>query len=105
MPAIIFKKKLYHQIHPLRLGTDIAVTPISLYFMWQHAILPALLVAFVPPVIVSLGMMKWTPDLEPLKNSSLGKYIKVYMTPWIEAIRFLTLVPMAYGAWVRMVGL
>lgn len=38
------EKKLYHQIHPAKLGTDIGVTPISLYFLWVHALWPAVLV-------------------------------------------------------------
>jgi hypothetical protein len=37
--------------------------------------------------------------LEVLKASKLGRYVKQYMTPTIEVIRLLTLVPMAYGAW------
>lgn len=93
------EKKLYHQIHPLKLATDICVTPLSLYFVWAHRVLPAVLVGFVPPLVVSLAMLKWTPDLEKLKRSSFGRYIKKYMTQFIELTRLLTLVPMAYGAW------
>jgi hypothetical protein len=93
------EKKLYHQIHPLKLATDIGVTPIALYFVWEHRVLPALLVGFVPPLVVSLAMLKWTPDLEKLKRSAFGSYIKKHMSPIIELIRLLTLVPMAYGAW------
>jgi hypothetical protein len=98
------EKKLYHQIHPLKLATDIGVTPIFLYFLWRHEIVPALLVGFVPPIVVSAVMMKWTPDLEWIKNSALGQYLKRYMTPTNEVIRFLTLIPMAYGAWVHQIG-
>ena len=93
------EKKLYHQIHPLKLATDIGVTPISLYFVWMHRVLPAVLVGFVPPLAVSLIMLRWTPDLEKLKRSALGHYIENYMTPFVELTRLLTLVPMAYGAW------
>jgi len=93
------EKKLYHQIHPLKLVTDIGVTPLALYFVWEHRVLPALLVGFVPPLVVSLAMLKWTPDLETLKRSAFGRYIKKYMTPFIEMTRLLTLVPMTYGAW------
>ena len=92
------EKKLYHQIHPAKLATDIGVTPLALYFFWEHRVLPGLLVGFAPPLMVSLAMLKWTPDLEKLKRSALGRYIKKYMTPFIESIRLLTLVPMAYGA-------
>jgi hypothetical protein len=91
--------KLYHQIHPVKLATDIGVTPPALYYLWEHRVLPAALIAFIPPILVSLAMLKWTPDLERLKGSALGRYIGRYMTPPIEALRFLTLAPMAYGAW------
>jgi hypothetical protein len=55
----------------------------------------------VPPILVSAAMMIWPPDLEKLKNPALGNYISKYMTPAIEAIRLLTLVPMAWGAWTH----
>jgi hypothetical protein len=93
------EKVLYHQLHPLKLATDISVTPLFLYYLWEHHVAPALLIGFVPPVAVSLAMLKWTPDLEKLKQSSFGHYIERYMTPFIQMIRFLTLVLMAYGAW------
>jgi hypothetical protein len=95
------EKKLYHQIHPFKLATDIGVTPIFLFFLWKHRIAPAIVVGFVPPILVSAAMMIWPPDLEKLKNSALGNYISKYMTPTIEAIRLLTLVPMAWGAWIH----
>ncbi len=98
------EKKLYHQIHPLKLATDIGATLPFLYFLWEHKLLLALLVGFVPPILVSAAMMKWTPDLETIKHSRFGHYIQRYMTPGIEALRFLTLVPMAYGAWVHQPG-
>ena len=93
------EKVLYHQIHPLKLATDIGVTPLALYYLWRHRILASVLIGFVPPILVSLVLLKWTPDLEKLKRSNVGRYLGRYMTPAIEAIRLLTLAPMAYGAW------
>lgn len=98
-------KRLYHQIHPLKLATDIGVTPIFLSLLWRHQIARALLVGFAPPVVVSAAMMIWPPDLERLRNSSLGKYVSKCMTPTIEAVRLLTLVPMAWGAWTHRLQL
>ena len=69
---------------------DIGVTPIALYYLWQHRILASVLVGLVPPILVSLGLLKWTPDLEKLKWSNVGRYVGRYMTPAIEAIRLLT---------------
>lgn len=99
------EKLLYHQIHPLKLATDITVTPIALYLLWQHRIAPAIVVGFVPPIVVSTWMMIWHPDLEGMKNSALGKYISKYMTPTVEVVRFLSLVPMAWGAWTHTLWL
>lgn len=45
--------------------------------------------------------MIWTPNLEKQKNSRSGRYIAKYMTPTIEAVRLLTLVPIAWGAWIH----
>jgi hypothetical protein len=95
------ERKLYHQIHPVKLGTDISVTLPFLYFLWEHHPIIAAIVGFVPPILVSAVMLTFPPDLERQKNSRLGRYISRYMTPTIEVIRLLTLVPMAYGAWVH----
>ena len=51
------EKKLYHQIHPFKLGTDILVTFPAGYYLWQHEPWPAVLIAFIPPIIVSAVML------------------------------------------------
>jgi len=94
-------KMLYHQIHPLKLATDIAVTPISLWFLWHHRIKAALVVGLIPPIAVSVAMMIYPPDLQSLKNSSLGKYVSKYMSPAIEVVRLLGLIPMVVGTWIH----
>jgi hypothetical protein len=94
-------KKLYHQIHPLKLATDIAVTPISLWFLWHHRITPALVVGLLPPIAVSVAMMIDPPDLQSLKYSPLGEYVSKYMRPAIEIVRLLSLIPMVVGAWIH----
>ena len=93
------EKKLYHQIHPLKFATDVGATLIALYFTWRHRVVLAVLVGLTPPALVSAAMLRWPPDLTKLERSGLGQYLKRYMTPAIESIRFATLVPMAYGAW------
>jgi hypothetical protein len=95
------EKKLYHQIHPFRLMTDIGSALMFLFFLWGRRLVLAIVVGFVPPVIVSVAMMIWPPGLERLKRSALGRYISKHMTPSIEVVRLLALVPMAWGAWVH----
>lgn len=97
--------KLYHQIHPIKLATDIASAIGFLFFLWCHRIAPALVAGFLPPIIVSGVMMIWPPNVENVKNSPLGKYVSKYMTPTIEVVRLLTLVPMAWGAWTLRIWL
>jgi hypothetical protein len=95
------EKRLYHQIHPAKLLTDVAVTPISLFFLWQHEFWFSIIAAFAPPILVSSAMMIWppVPDLERIRASAAGRYLKRFMTSTVEATRLLSLVPMALGAW------
>ena len=89
------ERKLYHQLHPVKLATDIAATFPFLSLLWHQHILWALCCGFLPPVLVSAIMMKWPPDLEKIRASRAGRYLRTYMTPTVEAVRLLTLVPMA----------
>ena len=82
------EKALYHQIHPLKLFTDISAEVISLYLFWKRKLLAGLLVIFLPPIIASLLIMRWV-DLEPYKRSAFGNYVRTYMTPPVVALRVL----------------
>lgn len=95
------EKILYHQIHPLKLATDIGATFPFLGYLWLHQVVPALLWGFVPPILMSSMLILWSDYLESLKQSNFGKYVKLSMTPLVQALRLLTLIPMAYGAWTH----
>lgn len=99
------ERKLYHQIHPIKLGADIGSAIAFLFLLWRHRIVLALVAGFIPPIIVSGVMMIWPPNVETVKNSPFGKYVLQYMTPTIEAVRLLTLVPMGWGAWTHHIWL
>lgn len=51
------EKVLYHQIHPLKLLTEISAEAISLYLFWKRKLVAGLLVLFLPPPVVSLLIM------------------------------------------------
>jgi hypothetical protein len=91
-------KLLYHQIHPLKLATDIAAAFGSLYPFWQHRLWLGLAVAVIPCVIASILVMRYA-DLEWLKGSAFGVYIGRSMTPAMQALRLAGFVVMALGAW------
>jgi hypothetical protein len=94
------EKALYHQIHPLKLFTDMSAEVISLYLFWKHKLFAGLLVIFLPPIIASLLIIRWA-DLEPYKRSAFGKYVRTYMTPSVVALRVLGTVITHLGAWYR----
>jgi|SRR5690625_345394 len=103
------EKKLYHQIHPLKLLTDWITGVIALYFLWFHQWMIAFIVMFVPPLIVSLFIMKFA-NLNKIKSSPFGKYVSMTMTPMMERIRLIGFIIMILGArfhliWLMVVGL
>jgi hypothetical protein len=92
------EKVLYHQIHPLKLGTDFVFAFVSLYFFWQHQLTIALILHFAPPVLASFFVIALA-DLEPQRHSSFGRYTKRVMTRRIEAVRFAGDIVMILGGW------
>src|SRR5437588_7612937 len=92
------EKVLYHQIHPLKLLTDISAEVVSLYLFWKRKPVLSLAAALVPPIVAS-ALITSLVDLEPYKRSTLGRYIRVYMTPPVVAARALGTVITHSGAW------
>jgi hypothetical protein len=97
-------KVLYHQIHPLKLGTDILASLVSLYFFWQHKFLVGLILHLAPPIIASLVVI-YSVDLEPQRQSAFGQYVKRTMTYRMETIRLVGDIVMVLGAWFRSLPL
>ena len=92
------EKALYHQIHPLKLGTDIAASIVSLYVLWQHQLVAGLLLHFIPPIVASTLVIAFI-DLAPQKNSRFGRYVQRMMTRQIEGLRLLGDIVTVFGAW------
>jgi len=65
------EKALYHQIHPAKLGTDIASAVVSLYLLWNHQLVLGLIAGYVP---------------SKYKQSAFGKYVKTYMNRNMQAV-------------------
>ena len=94
------EKTLYHQIHPLKLFTDISAEVVSLYLFWKRKLVAGFVVLLVPPIITSTLIIKWV-DLEAYKQSAFGRYLRAYMTPPVVAVRILGTVVTHLGAWYR----
>src|SRR5699024_11019920 len=98
------EKKLYHQIHPLKLLTDWITGAVALYFLWYHQWIIAFIIMFIPPIVVSLLIVKYV-NLEKIKNSPLGKYVGTTMTAMMEMIRLIGFIIMILGAWFHLIWL
>jgi hypothetical protein len=92
------EKYLYHQIHPLKLFTDIGAAFGGLCFLWRHQLAFALVVMLVPPMLVSLLLMRYA-DLEPYRESAFGRYVARSMSHAMETIRLAGMAVTALGAW------
>jgi len=92
------QKILYHQIHPLKLATDILVEPISLFYFWRHSLTLGLLTHFAPPILATILVIRFA-DLEKLKNSKVGTYLLHNMTRPVEALRLAADIAMIFAAW------
>ena len=94
------ERVLYHQIHPLKAGTDVGTALLAAWLFWQHRPGPALLVGFVPSLAVSAALLRWA-DLERYRASPLGRYVRRFMTRGVELARLAGLLPLWGGAWQR----
>jgi hypothetical protein len=93
------EKILYHQIHPVKLITDVSVALASTYLFWQHMIITAILLAVIPPLLVSMILIK-NGRLERYRDSAFGHYMKRYMDSRLMDIsRLGGFVIMALGGW------
>jgi len=98
------EKTLYHQIHPVKLLTDWITGFAAIYFLWMRQVVAALLIMFIPPMVVSFVLIRFV-DLEKYKSSRFGKYVSRYMTRAIEAMRFAGYILMAFGGWFHLLWL
>jgi len=94
------ERVLYHQIHPVKLATDVTTAIVAAWLLWQHRFWIALIVGFIPSILVTAALLRWA-DLEPYRQSRFGLYVARFMTRRVEAARFAGLIPLWGGAWTR----
>jgi sorbitol-specific phosphotransferase system component IIC len=93
----IREKALYHQIHPVKLFTDVSTSFVSLFLIWQHNQVAGLLIGIIPSIVISLLVIRFA-SLERIKQSPFGRYVARYMTNKMQAIRLLGQVVGWFGA-------
>ena len=99
------EKKLYHQIHPVKLFTDFGTGFGAVYLLWYHYLVAAVCLAFIPSAIVSMALIAKT-DLEKYKNSAFGTYLNKHMSSKSsDWVRFAGFAVMLTGGWVNKLWL
>ncbi len=89
------------QIHPAKLATDVTAELASTVLLWRHRLVAGLVVRLVPAVVATAVLMRQTDDLDRLRASAAGRYVRDHMTPQAQAVRALGDVLTAIGAWRR----
>ena len=97
-PMTLSDRILFHQIHAAKLVTDAIAAVLSLYYLWRHDLSLAIVAATVPPLIATPLVLRFA-DLEALKQSTLGAYVKRHMTPPMQLLRVCGFLVMAVAAW------
>jgi len=94
---------LYHQIHPLKVVTDVSAALMALVLFWHHRLLAGVVVSTVLPAVSSAFLISYA-DLTPYQHSAAGRYLKRSMTGWMQSLRFVGFAVMLLGAWKHARG-
>jgi hypothetical protein len=95
------ERTLYHQIHPAKLATDLTAELVSVWLIWRRRFVAGVLVHLVPPIVASAIVTRRTTDLERLRDSPAGHYIRSEMTSAMVGLRVLGDLLTVIGAWRR----
>lgn len=99
------EKRLYHQIHPVKLTTDVTTAFASTYLLWKQLLIHAILLAIVPSIVVSIVLIN-TVSLQRYKDSTFGRYLSKYMdSRIIDTVRFCGFFLMMIGGWYHLAWL
>jgi len=97
--SLTFRERvLYHQIHPAKLFADIATALVGIDLFWRHALAPGLIIALVPPLLVSAVLLQ-EGNLERYRSSPMGAYLRRFMPPWVQAVRLFGVALAFYASW------
>jgi hypothetical protein len=77
---------LLHQVHPLKVGADVAADVVSVRLMWQRRPIAALLVAHALAAAGSTVVLR--RDLSWLAATRRGRYVASHMPPTAQVLRY-----------------
>lgn len=97
--ALTFAERaLYHHLHPLKIFTDAATAIIAVDLFWGHLLVPGLIIALAPPLLVSATLIG-DVDLAGYRRSPMGAYLRRFMPAWVQVLRLFGVALAFYAAW------
>ncbi|MGI9008445.1 MAG: hypothetical protein ACR2FU_20010 [Streptosporangiaceae bacterium] len=93
-----------HQVHPAKIGADVAASVLSDVLAWHGRPRAALAVRVVVPVAASVAVLA-AADLDGLSRTRRGRYVLVHMPLAAQGVRLAGDAMMGVGAGRRRVGL
>lgn len=101
--ALTFEeKRIYHQIHPAKLAEEWLTSIAAAYLFWQHELLLGLAVLFLAGLPV-IALVILYADLEKIRDSRFGHYMKKYMTRSMDALRSIGALVLFAGTWFQSI--
>jgi hypothetical protein len=97
------ERYLLHQVHPLKLATDVAASIVSDVLFWKHRLGPGVVVLLGPSVVVTTILLR--QDIPLNRDSGAARYVLQHMPPSMQAVRAASAVVTAIAAWRRSPGL
>ncbi len=98
MAKIIHRLMILHA-HPAKFIAEILGVIWSVYFLWQHNWVGAVIVSLVGFLLSTL--LLWNQSIDYLETTSLGKVMSVYGTPLNFLLYNLSALPVIYGLWLH----
>jgi hypothetical protein len=89
-----------HQVHPAKIGADVAASAISNVLLWHDRPRTAMAVRVMLPVAGSAAVLGLA-DLDGLSRTRRGRYVLAHMPPSAQAVRMAGDAVMGLGAYRR----
>ncbi|HTY59197.1 MAG TPA: hypothetical protein VMF59_10280 [Bacteroidota bacterium] len=102
LPLLMRERILLHQVHPAKLVVDWGTGFASVWLFWEHNITAALIVGFIPSILISVYLILRT-DLSRYRESPLGRYFLSPRTRPGDPARLLGLAVMWGGAYYNSI--
>jgi hypothetical protein len=91
---------LLHQVHPAKLGADVAASIISDVLLWRARPKAAVVLRCVVPVASSAAVLGLA-DLDAIVRTRRGRYVLAHMPPAAQVVRMAGDALMGIGAYRR----